>query len=127
VRFNDYSSRGVDFTNAGHVEAPFELEIYGYVEYPKVTVKVGNKEVSSIRFDTILQEGEKLLYSSMDGNSYCYRVNAEGTTENFINKLDITQTNFFKLPTGESLVEFTSETGAANRTVMTVYQFYRTV
>lgn len=127
VRFNDYGTRGINFNNLGHVPAPFELELYGYVEYPKITVKLGSKEQASIRFDTILQVGEKLIYSSLDGASYCFRVNAEGQEENFISHLDIMQTNFFKLPVGESTVEFTSDTGATNKTIMTIYQFYRTV
>lgn len=127
VRFNDYGTRGIGFNNAGHVPAPFELEIFGYVEYPKVTVKSGNVEQAGIRFDTILQVGEKLEYSSLDGAPYCYRVDAEGRRENFISHLDIMQTNFFKLPVGESTVEFTSDTGATNKTIMTIYQFYRTV
>lgn len=127
VRFNDYGTRGIRFNNAGHVPAPFEMEIYGYVEYPKVTVKLGNVEQASIRFDTILQVGEKLEYSSLGGASYCHRIDAEGRRENFISHLDIMQTNFFKLPVGESTVEFTSDTGATNKTTMTIYQFYRTV
>ncbi len=127
VRFNDYGSRGIIFHNAGHVPAPFLLEIYGYVERPRVIVKVNGVETAGICFDTILQEGEKLLYSSLDGASYCYRVDAEGAQENFVKYLDIMQTNFFKLPMGECTVEFTSDTGAANRTAMSIYQFYRTV
>lgn len=127
VRFNDYGVRGINFNNAGHVPAPFELEIYGYTEYPEVTVKIDGIEQSHIRFNTILQDGEKLLYSSLDGASYCYRVDIEGQRVNFISYLDITQTNFFKLPVGESTVEFTSNTGARNKTIMTIYQFYRTV
>ena len=80
-----------------------------------------------MQFPTILQTGEKILYSSVDGNLYCYRVDEEGAEENFSDSLDINNTNFFKLPVGDSQIEFTSDTGASNRTVMTIYRFYRAV
>lgn len=127
ARFNDYGFRRVMIENTGHVPAGFELEIYGYCENPSVIVTQGGKELSRVQFPTILQTGEKILYSSVDGNLYCYRVDEEGMEENFSDSLDINNTNFFKLPVGDSQIEFTSDTGASNRTVMTIYRFYRAV
>ncbi len=127
ARFNDYGFRRVMIENTGHVPAGFELEIYGYCENPSVIVTQGGKELSRVQFPTILQTGEKILYSSVDGNLYCYRVDEEGAEENFSDSLDINNTNFFKLPVGDSQIEFTSDTGASNRTVMTIYRFYRAV
>lgn len=127
VRFNDYGSRAVNVSNNGHVPAPFEVEIFGYCENPAVIVKQNGKEVAKVSFPTTLQDGEKIMYSSLDGNLYCYRVNTAGVKENFTSKLDLFSTNFFKLPVGDCQVEFTSDTGAANRTLLTVYKFFRTV
>ena len=127
ARFNDYGFRRVLVQNTGHVPAGFELEIYGYCENPSVIVTQGGREVSRVKFPTTLQTGEKILYSSVDGNLYCYRVDEEGVESNFSDSLDINNTNFFKLPVGDSKIEFTSDTGASNRTVMTIYRFYRAV
>ena len=127
ARFNDYGFRRVVIENTGHVPAGFELEIYGYCENPSVIVTQGGKELFRVQFPTILQTGEKILYSSVDGNLYCYRVDEEGKESNFSDSLDINNTNFFKLPVGDSQIEFTSDTGASNRTVMTIYRFYRAV
>lgn len=127
VRFNDYGTRAVNVSNNGHVEAPFEVEIYGYCENPKITIFKGSKAVASVVFKTTLQEGEKITYSSLDGDLYCYRIDAQSGRENFTSKLDIHNTNFFKLPVGDCTVDFTSDTGAANRTLLTVYKYFRTV
>lgn len=127
ARFNDYGFRRVVIENTGHVPAGFELEIYGYCENPSVIVTQNGKELSRVHFPTILQVGEKILYSSVDGNIYCYRVDERGVESNFSDSLDINNTNFFKLPVGDSQIEFTSDTGATNRTVMTIYRFYRAV
>ena len=127
VRFNDYGTRAVNVSNNGHVEAPFEVEIYGYCENPKITIFKGAEVVASVVFKTTLQEGEKITYSSLDGDLYCYRIDAQSGRENFTSKLDIHNTNFFKLPVGDCTVDFTSDTGAANRTLLTVYKYFRTV
>lgn len=126
-RFNDYGSRSIDVNNTGHVPATFELEVYGYCENPIVVLRQNGKELHRVEFPTILQTGEKILYSSVDGNLYCIRVDDEGNEENFSDFLDINNSNFFKLPVGDSQIEITSDTGASNRTVLTVYKFYRAV
>uniref|UniRef100_UPI002A839425 hypothetical protein n=1 Tax=Hungatella effluvii TaxID=1096246 RepID=UPI002A839425 len=99
----------------------------GYCENPVVLVEQGDKELYRVCFPTILQQGEKILYSSVDGNLYCLRVDQAGNETNFADSLDINNTNFFKLPVGDSQIEFTSDTGATNRTVLTIYRFYRAV
>ena len=127
ARFNDYSSRKVTISNTGHVPATFELELFGYCENPVVLVEQGDRELYRVCFPTILQQGEKILYSSVDGNLYCLRVDQAGNETNFVDSLDINNTNFFKLPVGDSQIEFSSDTGATNRTVLTIYRFYRAV
>lgn len=127
ARFNDYTLRKVRINNAGHVPAAFEVELFGYCENPSVTLSQNGRELYQVKFPTILQQGERILHSSVDGNLYCLRSNANGETENFTAQLDINNTNFFKLPVGDSQLDFTSDTGATNRTVLTVYRFYRAV
>lgn len=127
ARFNDYGSRRVTINNDGHVPAPFELEIYGYAENPSAVILQNGAEVHRVVFPGILDEGEKILYSSVDGNLYCVHVDAAGNETNFADSLDINNTNFFKFPVGETQMQFTSSTGAANRTILTIYKFFRTV
>ena len=92
-----------------------------------MTVNQNGKELYRVKFPTILQRDEKILYSSVDGNLYCIRVDENGNQTNFADALDINNSNFFKLPVGDSQIEFTSDTGASNRTVLEVYKFYRMV
>lgn len=127
ARFNDYTLRKVRINNAGHVPAALELELSGYCENPSVTLSQNGAELYRVRFPTILQQGERILYSSVDGNLYCFREDENGERVNFTDQLDINNTNFFKLPVGDSQLDFTSDTGATNRTVLTVYRFYRAV
>ena len=127
ARFNDYGFRKININNFGHVPAPFELEICGYCENPVVILHQNGKEAARVKFPTVLQADEKIRYSSVDGNLYCYRVDAVGAESNFSDSLDINNANFFKLPVGDSQLEFTSDTGATNRTTMTIYRFFRVV
>lgn len=127
ARFNDYSERTVIFDNKGHVPASFTAEIFGYTEHPVIEIVVNGIVMSKVQFNVILQDGERILYSSLDGDLYCYKVYVDGRQENIASTLDINNTNFFKLPVGECLVRFTSTTGVTNKTVMQIYQFFKTV
>lgn len=127
ARFNDYSERAVIFDNRGHVPASFTAEIFGYTENPVIEIVVNGVVMAKVQFDVILQEGERILYSSLDGDLYCYKAYKDGRQENIASTLDINNLNFFKLPVGECLVRFTSTTGVTNKTVMQIYQFFKTV
>lgn len=127
ARFNDYSERTVIFDNRGHVPASFTAEIFGYTENPVIEIVVNGVVMAKVQFDVILQEGERILYSSLDGDLYCYKAYKDGRQENIASTLDINNLNFFKLPVGECLVRFTSTTGVTNKTVMQIYQFFKTV
>ena len=125
--FNDYGSRKVQINNNGHVPATFEVEIYGYCENPTISLLQNGKELYKVTFPIVLQEDEKILYSSVDGNLYCIYINVDGDEMNLADVLDINQTNFFKLPVGDSQIQFASDTAATNKTVLTIFKFYRAV
>lgn len=127
ARFNDYESRKITVNNDGHVSAPFKLEIDGYCENPLVVLVADQKELYRVQFQTILQPGEKILYSSVDGDLYCLKVDENGNEENFADNLDINNTNFFKIPVGVCLIRITDDTNATNRISLTSYNYYRAV
>lgn len=127
ARYNDYSERTIALSNTGDVVAPFTLVLQGYCENPTVTLTKDEVEVASIKFPIILQPEERILYSSLDDNMYVYKQDADGSRENIIQLLDISYTNFFKIPPGDYSISFTSDTGAAYTTSLVMYKFYRTV
>lgn len=99
-RYIDYNTRSIQFNNKGHVEAPFQVEINGFVQNPTISVLVDNEEYASIKIPITINEYEKLLYSSKTGDIYIQKQNTDGTTENLWKKkyIDITKQNIFKLP-----------------------------
>lgn len=127
ARFNDYANRSAVIDNNGHVEAPFTIEFNGYAENPVMEVYKENTVINRIKFNLILTEGEKLLFSTLDGNLYVFHKKATGEKLNIINLLDIQNENFFKLPLGTTTVKFTSDTGAMSRIFFNVYRFYKVV
>ena len=127
VRFKDYDSRSMFISNNGHVPAAIQIEICGYCENPSVVVKQGDEEVYRLYLPITLQVGEVIYYSSLDGELYCYKIDADGNETNLADILDINNANFFKLPIGESRLEISSDTGALNQIVLAIYRFYRAV
>lgn len=127
ARYNDYSERTVILSNNGDVEAPFTLSLSGYCENPTVTLSRDENVIASVKFPVILQPEEKIIYSSLDDNMYVYKIGADGAKTNIVQLLDIAYENFFKIPVGDYNISFTSDTGAAYETSLTMYKFYRTV
>lgn len=127
ARFNDYANRKVLVNNDGHVPAAFTAEIFGYTEYPRIVALRDKQEIARVEFDTVLESGEKIYFSTVDGNIYCYRQDEDGEITNFAYNLDINNENFFKLPLGETELMIASDTAVTNRTIFEIYRYYRTV
>jgi len=96
--FTDYENRSVLFENNGHVEAPFLLEMAGYILNPTISIFVENEIVNKLSLEVTIEEGEKLIYSTKDNKLQIYKVLSDGTTVNLFDILDLNNINFFKLP-----------------------------
>lgn len=97
-RFTDYENRNLIFENKGHVEAPFLLEMNGYVLNPKIQVYVNKQKIYELALNMTVEENEKLMYSTKDNDLFLYLIHADNSQENLFNYLDLNNINFFKLP-----------------------------
>lgn len=124
-RFTSYSSRNIVFNNKGHVEAPISVEMDGYLVNPCISVYVNEKEVYRLKIPIIIEEYEKLLYSTDDDNLYLYKQEKDGTfTILFKNEyIDISNTNIFKLPKGISEVRLTADNEVLSAKLSIIEQF----
>lgn len=123
-----YSNRSIIYNNQGHVEAPIQVEMSGYLENPTIQVIVDGEIYASITIPIILQEYEKLLYSSKTGEIYIKKQNTDGTTENLFKNdyINITNNNIFKLPLGVSEVRLTAVNEVLNAK-LTIFPQYKAV
>ena len=122
-RFTDYENRNLVFENKGHVEAPFLLEMNGYVLNPKVQVYVNNEKIYELALNIAVEENEKLMYSTKDNDLFLYLIHADNSVENLFNDLDLNNINFFKLPKGVSEVRIRGENEILN-TRLTIFEEY---
>ena len=122
-RFTDYENRNLVFENKGHVEAPFLLEMNGYVLNPKVQVYVNNEKIYELALNIAVEENEKLMYSTKDNDLFLYLIHADNSVENLFNYLDLNNINFFKLPKGVSEVRIRGENEILN-TRLTIFEEY---
>lgn len=99
-RYIDYNSRMIVFNNKGHVDAPIQVEISGFVQNPTISIFVNEEEYASIKIPITINEYEKLLYSSKTGEIYIQKQKTDGTKESlWKNKyVDLSKRNIFKLP-----------------------------
>lgn len=125
--FNDYASVAIDYNNVGHSEGEILTEIYGYCEQPTIELYVNGIVKYKVMFDIVIQEGQKLLYSSKDGDNYVVLEDVDGTQTNIPSCLKLENDNFFKLPKGVSTLKTTSATGVMNKIVFRILTAYKGV
>lgn len=126
-KFNDYSTVGVTYNNTGHSEADLLAEVYGYVIDPILELYVNNILKHRVTFNITVQSGQKLLYSSKDGDNYVILEAADGTQTNVINCLDLANDNFFKMPKGISTVNLGSDSGVLSKVIFHIMTRYKGV
>lgn len=126
-RYSDYALRKDTFENDGHVDASMSFEIDGYCENPRIRISDGVNEIYDITFPVTIQTGERMDYSSMDGDIHILHVDENGTETNLVGSLSLDNDNFIRLPPGAYEVRFSSDTGTTNRTMYALHKFFRAV
>lgn len=124
--YGDYGTYQTTIHNDGHVPAPFECSIYGSCTNPAIRITKNNKTLFEVEFPVTVDEGEYIRYSSRDGMLEATLISGSGET-NLMNMLDIEKDNFFKIPTGNSKIIFTSASESKNIITVTVYKMYEVV
>lgn len=124
--YSDYGTYEAIIHNNGHVEAPFDCVIYGYVANPSIHIIKDGETIYEVVFPVAVEEGEYIRYSSRDGQLEATLVHGASET-NLMPLLDITKDNFFKIPAGTSTIVFSSSTESTNVITATVYKMFEVV
>ena len=125
--YNDYANRSVKIKEGNQADIAFDLEIYGYVVNPKISVYKGATLIKAITFPVTLQEGEYLKYSSRDLELEIKKVDALGNEINLINEFSLEDDIFFKLDKNGCIIKFTSDVGVMNKILFTPYIYKKVV
>lgn len=92
--------------NNGDIPAPIRAEFINATSKPRLTNSDTNEY---IQIDTDIQDNEKLLINTEDGNKTVFKETATGITSAF-NYINI-NSSFFKLRQGENHISFSSTSG----------------
>ena len=125
--YNDYANRSVKIKEGNQADIAFDLEIYGYVVNPKISVYKGATLIKAITFPVTLQEGEYLKYSSRDLELEIKKVDALGNETNLISEFSLEDDIFLKLDKNGCIIKFTSDVGVMNKILFTPYIYKKVV
>ncbi len=126
-RYQDFSSSQIDVINESDKPAGIEVEFEGPISNPILTIEdaVGNEAKCGIIGTA--DEGEKIIYSSVENDIYCYHVDENGTKTNLVPLFSLDDENFLYLPKGNSSIIITSASEIRAPIVITVRRYYRIV
>lgn len=128
-KFIDYSTRSIQFINNGHVESPILVEIDGHVLNPKIELYVEGQLYQELPFTVEIEEYEKLLYGTQEGNFYLNRQKTDGTLENLfkLDVLDPKNDEVIRLPKNKSCeLRLTADNEILNAKV-TIFAYYKAI
>lgn len=103
-KFGDYSARNLSFINQGHVEAPILVSIDGQVLNPRIELYIEKQLYQTVEINTLIDQYEKLLYSSKENDFYINRQNTDGTLTSLfdLDVINFANDNVIRLPKNKS-------------------------
>lgn len=125
-KYGDYGTYETVINNNGHVDAPFECTIFGHCFNPSIQIIKNDEILYEVTFPVAVEEDEYIRYSSKDGMLEATLVSGTDET-NLINLFDIEKDNFFKIPVGNCILKFSSESASTNVVTATIYKMYEVV
>lgn len=130
-RFSDKSDRTINFVNEGQSEARVKIEIDGECVQPVIKLDIDGETYQEIDINTTIEEGEKLIYSSVENEFEISRLNTNGTKSNLFNTsyLNPTQNLCIKLPQNKNCsLTLTTLLGTdVPSGTITIYEYYKAV
>ncbi len=126
--FIDYDNKNIIYENKGHTESAIQVSMDGYIKNPTITVYQDDQIINELKIEIEIQEYEKFLFSSKDGNLYIKKQNTDGTYENLFKNpyVDVGNVNLFKLPIGTSKLQIHADNDIQNARI-SIIEFYKTV
>lgn len=126
-RFMNFTNGRVSLTNDGHVPAPFKVTVNGPISNPAIVLLLEGAEAARMEAVTEIESGGSLEYSSKDGDIYLYKLSAAGERTDLGESLDISNSNFFKIPVGSAQLKVEADSSITRPVVFTVYKQYLAV
>lgn len=126
-RFQSVVGGSVAVSNDGSVQAPFTVVFHGAIVNPSMVLLVDGEETARIDIIGEAGSGESIKYSSVDGDLYIYHEDADGVQTNLMAGLDINNANFFKIPIGESELQFSAAETITQPIIISMQKLYRAV
>lgn len=128
-KFADFTTRSLQFINNGHVESPILVEIDGPVTNPKIELYVEGELHQELPFIVKIEEYEKLLYGTREGEFYLNRQKTDGTLESLFN-LDVLNpenNEIVRLPKNKSCeLKLVADDDILNAKV-TIFAYYKAI
>lgn len=122
-KFISYSLRQIIYSNDGHKEASFLLELPGYVINPSLTIMKDGEEIGTIEIENTIDSDETLYYCTKPSDMYIYKIDENNVKTNLFSTLNINNKNFFQLPQGTSEIILSAD-NEITKAKLTIYQEY---
>lgn len=127
--WSGYTVRELDYINTGHIDASVEIEIDGEVIQPNILLYVEGQLFQTISINDTIEDYEKLLYSSKEGDFYIRKQLVDGTYENLfsLDYIDFENDNVLRIPPNKDCtISLTADEDIESATI-NVYVYYVSV
>ena len=127
--WSGYTVRELNYINTGHIDAPIEVVIDGEVINPSIELYVEGQLFQTVDITDTIDEYEKLMYSSKEGDFYIKKRLTDGTYENLfsLEHISFENDNVIRIPTNrDCTIKLNAEEDITSATI-TVYVYYMAV
>ena len=127
--WSGYTVRDLEYINTGHIDASLEIVINGECINPNILLYVEGQLFQTVSITDTIEEYQKLLYSSKEGNFYIKKQLANGTEQNLfgLSYIDFENDNVIRIPPNKDCtISLTAEEDIESATI-TIYVYYISV
>ncbi len=128
-RFSDYTSRGINYVNNGHIEAPIYAEIKGPLVNPKLELYINGELYQTVKINIEIEEYEKLVYDSRENQFEISKINSDGTKTSLfsLDYINFENDNVIRIPKNKSCAINLAADNEVLNAQLTIYPRYKAV
>ncbi len=128
-KFASYDARSLKYINKGHTDASIRVELGRNILNPVISLYVEGELYQSVSINTLIDNYEKLIYSSKENEFEITKVLADGSTEDLfrLDTIDFENDNVIRIPKNMNCeIRLSADTNIDNA-IVTIYSYYISV
>ena len=128
-KFASYDARTLKYINKGHTDAQVKIELGSNIQNPIISLYIEGELYQSISIHTLINNYEKLIYSSKENEFEITKILEDGSKEDLftLDTIDFESDNVIRIPKNMNCEIRLNADNNIEHAIVTIYTYYISV